>query len=347
MHQNAAAGGTDFALVDKYTEESAVDCSFKVCVGEEDVRGFSAEFQSDALYRIRGLLDDHLADSSAAGEGDFVHVWVLNERGTTGFPEPGDDVDHARRQANVRQPVGHFERGEWCLFGWLQYTCATGGECRSKFPGRHQQRIVPGNDLPRNADRLFEGQAHGVVGNGIHVSQNLGGQATVIFEAGGDVVDVKFGFDDGLAAVAGFEFRQHDGVLSYFFCETEEHATALLCGCGSPRAIFECGFRGGRGAVYVFGISVGDLGDYFFSGGVVNGECLARFAVHPLAVNVHLISANFGFHSTGHVTSCSGLASYARRGLHRANPNVDSSQAQPFAGPCGAHTHKRKMPPDR
>ena len=132
---------------------------------------------------------------------------------------------------------------------------------------------------------------HRVVGNGIDVADDFGGQAAVVFEAGGGVGDVEFGFDDGLAGVAAFEFGERGKIGADFFGEAEEDAAAFLRGGGRPWAFFEGGFGGGYGAVDVVGAGVGDLGDDFFGGGIVDGEGLRGLARDPFAVDVHLIGA--------------------------------------------------------
>ena len=104
----------------------------------------------------------------------------------------------------------------------------------------------------------------------------------------------------GLPRVAGFEFGQHGQVLANLVGQTEENAAAFLGGGGGPWAIFEGGFGGGDGAVHVVGIGVWNLRDDFFARGIVDGEGLGGLAVDPFAVDVHLISADVGFHSTGH-----------------------------------------------
>ena len=101
LHQNAAAGGTDFALIDEDAEERAVDGGFEIRVGEENVGRLAAEFESDALDRVGGLLDDDLADCRAARERNLVDVGMLHQRRAAGLAEAGDDVDHARRQADI------------------------------------------------------------------------------------------------------------------------------------------------------------------------------------------------------------------------------------------------------
>jgi len=50
--------------------------------------------------------------------------------------------------------------------------------------------------LSGGADGLFQGETHGIVGNWIHVADDLGGQPAVIFEACRNVVEVVLGFDD-------------------------------------------------------------------------------------------------------------------------------------------------------
>ena len=159
LHQDAAAGGADFALIDEDAEERAVDGGFEISIGEEDVGRLAAEFERDALHRIGGLFDDDLADGSAAGERDLVDVGMLHERSAAGFAEAGDDVDDARRQAAVGKMFREFERGERSLLGGFEDAGAAGGDRGREFPRGHQQRIVPRNDLPGNADRLFEREA--------------------------------------------------------------------------------------------------------------------------------------------------------------------------------------------
>ena len=108
LHQDAAAGGADFALIDEDAEERAVDGGFEIGVGEENVGRLAAEFEGDALHSIGGLFHDDLADGGAAGEGDLVYVGMLNERSAAGFSEAGDDVDDAWRQAAVGEIFCEF-----------------------------------------------------------------------------------------------------------------------------------------------------------------------------------------------------------------------------------------------
>ena len=49
------------------------------------------------------------------------------------------------------------------LLGRLEHHRVTGGQCRGQFPGGHQDREVPRNDLPDHAQRLVEVIGHRVL----------------------------------------------------------------------------------------------------------------------------------------------------------------------------------------
>src|SRR5579871_3034530 len=198
LHQDAAAGGADFALINEDAEERAIDGGFEVGIGEEDVWWLAGEVEGDALYGVGSLLDDDLADRGAAGESDFVDVGMLYQRCARGFTETRDDVHHARRQSAIGEILRELKRGERSLFGGLENAGAPGGQRRSKFPRGHEQGIIPGNDLSGDADRFFQGERHGVVRDGIDVADDFSGEAAIIFEASGGIVNVELSFDDGL-----------------------------------------------------------------------------------------------------------------------------------------------------
>ena len=61
LHQDAAAGGADFALVDEDAEQRSIDGRFEVRIGKKDVRRLAAEFERHAFYGIGGLFDDDFA----------------------------------------------------------------------------------------------------------------------------------------------------------------------------------------------------------------------------------------------------------------------------------------------
>ena len=70
-------------------------------------------------------------------------------------------------KARLEGQLAQAERGEGGLLGRLEHDGAAGGQSRAPFPGHHQQREVPGDDLPGDADRLAPGVAEVVARIGI------------------------------------------------------------------------------------------------------------------------------------------------------------------------------------
>ena len=97
------------------------------------------------------------------------------------------------RSGDAVQDSRELERGDRCGFGGLEHDGASRAQRRRDLPRRHQQRIVPGNDLAAHADRLLERQAERLVGDRVHVAGDLGGEAAVVLEAGRRVGDVELG----------------------------------------------------------------------------------------------------------------------------------------------------------
>ncbi len=61
--EDAAAGGADFALIDKHAEECAVNGGFPIGAIEENVGRLATELESDTLEGVRGAPDDNFPDS--------------------------------------------------------------------------------------------------------------------------------------------------------------------------------------------------------------------------------------------------------------------------------------------
>ena len=170
--------------------------------------------------------------------------------------------------------------------------------------------------MSSDADRFFEGETHGIIGDRVNVAKDLGRESAVVFEASCHIVDVELSFDNWLAAVASFEFSQHGRILANFFGETEEHTPALLGGGGRPGTVVKGSLGGGDGTIHVVNIGIGNLREDLFIRGIIDGESLIGPAVDPVAIYIHLISADFGFYSGWHkdllLENCE--SSFARHG---------------------------------
>ena len=94
-----------------------------------------------------------LPTSVEPGERDLVDVLVRDERGA-GAAVAGDDVDDARRQLRLAHDVAEEERGERRRLRRLEHDGVAARERGRDLPREHQQREVPRDDLPGDADRL-------------------------------------------------------------------------------------------------------------------------------------------------------------------------------------------------
>ena len=71
----------------------------------------------------------------------------------------GDDVDHARRQADLAANLGEGERGDRRVAGGLEHDGVAHRQRGGDLPGHHQQGEVPGDDLADHAERPMPGSS--------------------------------------------------------------------------------------------------------------------------------------------------------------------------------------------
>ena len=223
----------------------------------------------------------------------------------------GDDVDHARRQPDRLEVLGQLEEGERRLLGRLDHDRAAGREGRGDLPRRHEQRIVPGDDLARHPDRLAHRERHRVGGHRQHLAVDLGGEAAVVLVAGGGVVHVVLGLDDRLARVDGLELGELAPARADPLRQPEQDPAALLRAHALPAALVEGAVRRLDRAVDVLRAAGRHVGDHALGGGVVDVEGLAALGIDELAVDVHLVRGDRGL---------PGLAPRRGRARHRAPP---------------------------
>ena len=139
------------ALVEEDAVDDALDSLVDGGVVEHDVRRLAAELEGQPLVRARDGPLDRLADLRRAGEGDLVDTRVLDEH-SSGVAGPGDDVDDARRQIGLLADIGERQRSERRSLRRLQNNGVACGERGRDFPGEHEEREVPWDDLRRNPD---------------------------------------------------------------------------------------------------------------------------------------------------------------------------------------------------
>ena len=152
LHQQPRAGAADVALVEEDAVDDALDRLVEGGVVEHHVGALAAELQRQPSAGPRELAPDGAPHAGGAGERHLVEPRVARQR-LAGRPRAGDDVDHARREPRLGDQLRQQQRGERRGLRRLQHHRVPAGEGRRDLPGRHQQREVPGDDLPDHAER--------------------------------------------------------------------------------------------------------------------------------------------------------------------------------------------------
>ena len=128
-----------------------------VGVAEHQVRRLAAELQRHRRHPPGGRARDQAADLGRADEAEVVDARVGGQRGPGLRPEPGDHVDHAGRQARLGCQPGEVDRRARRLVGRLEHRAVPGGDGRGHRPAEQLHRVVPGDDVAGDAERLAAG----------------------------------------------------------------------------------------------------------------------------------------------------------------------------------------------
>ncbi|RML80644.1 putative transcriptional regulator [Pseudomonas savastanoi pv. savastanoi] len=209
LHQRAGRAGADFALIEERQHQAFGGLVDELRLGahdvfEEDVRRLAAQFHGGRDDVVRRQFHDVRADRCRAGKGDFGDAFAAGQRFTRFAAITLHDVQHAGRQQVADQFDQHAD-AQRRLLGRFEHDAITGSQRRGEFPGGHQEREVPRDDLPDHAQRLMN-----VIGHGIAV--DFGGAAFLRTQHAGEVAEMVGGqrnigvegFADCLAVIPGF-----------------------------------------------------------------------------------------------------------------------------------------------
>ena len=158
-------GRAHFALVEEHAEQRAFDRRLEVGVGEEDVRRLAAELERDLLQRVGGGAHDVLPTSALPVNAILSTSGCSTIAAPAVRPSPVTMLTTPGGKPGCRRKLGQRERRQRRLLGRLQHRRAAGADRRRELPRRHQQRVVPRDDLAGDADRLAQREAHRVVGH--------------------------------------------------------------------------------------------------------------------------------------------------------------------------------------
>ena len=147
------------ALIEKNAVDDSLHRLIERRIVKDDIRRLAAQLHRHFFIRPSQRAHDDLADLGGAGEGDLGRQRMPHDR-RAGVSKAGDDIDHASRQAGILEDFRELQgRNTGCL-GRLDHDAVTHRERRGNFPGQHQQRKIPGNNLthhPEGSDPAARG----------------------------------------------------------------------------------------------------------------------------------------------------------------------------------------------
>ena len=127
----------------------------EISVIQDDVRALSSEFQGHILQvALRSVLLDLPANDRRTSERDLIDIHVLRDRSTGSLSVAIDDVYDTRWEASLVEELCDAKSRERRELRWLEDDGVSGRECGAKLPGEHEEREIPGNDLPDDANTL-------------------------------------------------------------------------------------------------------------------------------------------------------------------------------------------------
>ena len=141
-----------------------------------------------------------------------------------------------------------FDGGERSGLGGFEDATVSSGQTGGEFPGRHEQGVIPGNDLATNADGLAHDHRGDIrVGHFKGLALRFGDQTGVIAEAIGRIGHIILRLAQWFAVVACLQHGELFGAPVDGVCQLEEVAGALAGAHPWPGAIIECFAGGGDG----------------------------------------------------------------------------------------------------
>ena len=121
-----------------------------------------------------------------------------------GVTVTGYDVQNTGRQTRIVAHLGKIKCAQARVLSWFQYDGVTRRQGRRHFPGQHEQRKIPRNDLTDHAERFRLWQ----------LFFDESGPARMMVKMTGDQRNINItGFTDRFTVIKSLDHRQNPCVL--------------------------------------------------------------------------------------------------------------------------------------
>ena len=133
LDQEPGTGTAHLALVEPDGVDEALDSGVEIGVIEDNEGRLATQFEGKLLIGLRGGFANDAADFGRAGEGDLIDAGMFDQ-GLTGSRAAIHHIQHTGR-----------------IFGGLDDDGVAGSQRGRDFPGKHEQRKIPRDDLADHA----------------------------------------------------------------------------------------------------------------------------------------------------------------------------------------------------
>lgn len=257
VHQQTRGCSADLALVAQDAHVGPSRRLLNVGIVKDEEGRLAARLERDVLHVDGGRLHDFPSSSGGARKGNLSDFRVGSQRLAGVLAVAVDDVDHTGRETGLAHQVGHVEDREGRLLGRLEDNGVACCQCGAQLPGRHGERVVPGNNLRANSNGLSEGVCKLGIRRRDGLAMDLVGPAGVVAKCANDLTQVVVESDRvGLAIVPGLNGGQDLPMLLKQVSQlVHELATFTSCQFAPFAAFLERGLGSLDGNVDVLGRS--------------------------------------------------------------------------------------------
>lgn len=217
LHQHPTRRRTDLSLVAHDPDMRPLGRLLHIRIVKHQQRTLPARLQRDILQIHRRGLHDLSARRGTPRERNLVDALMTRNRIPRHLPVSIQQIHHPRWEPGFLDQCAEIKDTERGLLGGFQHHAIPARERGAEFPGRHGERVVPGDDLAADAEGFAEGVGE-FCGTGVDDGAvEFVGIAGVVAEAGGDFGKVFGGGDGvGFAVVPGFDGGEGGAVFVDF-----------------------------------------------------------------------------------------------------------------------------------
>ena len=295
LEDQARPRAADLTLSGEDAEHSEFQRRVEIGIGKDNVRALAAEFEGHFLEVAGRGGHDFASGDPTAGEGDLVHPVARREGRTHRVTGPEDEVGRTGRKTGFFHEFEKFHRGNGRHFRRLENARIACGQTRRELPNRHEQRVVPRDDLRADPDRLAHGQANHVrVADAVGLALRLAGQAGVVAETARGIRRIVARLAQRLAVVLGVEPGELFGVFFHQVGQGEQFLRPLGSRALAPGTLIKSLARRSDGILRIGCPAVGRLDNDFVVRGIENVASGPAAGRDPLAVDV----VEEGFHES-------------------------------------------------